>query len=345
MSWFHRLLAPKPYATDSRFGYAVVGTGHGAEKMCEALRDSPQVRVAAVLSSDAERGQRFSKRHKLPFAYSYEQFDQLAANPAIQALYLAVPVARHRELTERAAAAGKHVLCEKPMAATAADANAMIAACRAAETQLMIGYRLDYDPMHHEAARLLARHALGDILHVRTNFGIVAKPGWRFDPTLAGGGSLFDVGIYPIHVLHGFFGEIKLTQAHLLTDAQNGLELDARWHGTINSGGTFTCHSSYVERVPDTVEIRGTRGLLTLTHAFGYERTRLSAEFRVPGGQSESLELRDDRHNPSLFRLEAEHLAECALQGIPLRSPGEHALRDLLTVINIETIATRTVRG
>jgi predicted dehydrogenase len=336
-----RLFTRKTAKVDRRFGYAVVGAGHGSEKMCQALRDSPHARVSAVVSGSPTKAKKLARRFGVPKTYSYEQFDAIAADSSIDAVYLALPVAPHRKFTELAAAAGKHVLCEKPMAASVDDAQAMIAACEAAGKLLMVAYRLDYDPMHHELQRLLQANALGALRQVSSGFGFVAKPGWRFDPALAGGGSLFDVGVYPIHALHEFFGETKLTSAEIVEDPKTHLELEATWRGTLEGGATFECRSSYLKRIPDSLQIEGERGTLRLEHAFAYERTRLVGEYRDERGALVPVELHDARWNPSLFRLEAEHLAQCARSGETPRSSGEAGVRDLLTVAAIEAMATR----
>lgn len=338
------LFRRKPPQPDTRFGYALVGTGHGAQKMAEALRNSLVARVTAVVSSTPEKAASFARRHGIAATYTYDRFDQLAHDPNVDAVYLALPVSLHRHFTEQAAAAGKHVLCEKPMAPLVADAETMIAACLAADRLLMIGYRLDYDSMHAELARLLAADTFGAVRHITTGFGIVAKPGWRFDPALAGGGSLFDVGVYPIHCLHEQFGDLTITSAEILQDPATGMELDATWQGKLSNGATFTCHSSYLERVPDNLHLQAERGTLSLTQAYAYERTSLDAEFTDRTGQHHALHLRDNRRNPSLFCLEAEHLAEAARGLTPLRSPGESGLRDLETIAQIEAIATRKSR-
>lgn len=339
-----RLFARKPPQDDRRFGYAVVGAGHGGEKMCEALKDSPVARVAAIVSGNAGKAKRLARRFGVERIYGYDEFDCIAVDASIEAVYLALPVAPHRSFTELAAAAGKHVLCEKPMAASVEDAQAMIDACKVAGRLLMVGYRLDYDPMHDELRRLLSAEVLGPLRHVTSGFGIVAKPGWRFDPALAGGGSLFDVGVYPIHALHEFFGETALESAVIVDDATTHMELDAVWKGRLANGATFECRSSYLARIPDVLHIEGERGVLTLEHAYAYERTRLRGEYRNTGGVMEQVALHDARWNASLFRLEAEHFADCVRNGTQPRSSGEAGLRDLQTIAEIETKAVRRTR-
>jgi predicted dehydrogenase len=341
---FRNLFAPKPNPDDRRFGFAVFGTGHGAEKMCDAVRDSAKVRVTAIISSSQDRAAAFARRYNIPRALTYDRLDEFSGNAAIDAVYLALPVSLHRRFTEQAAALGKHVLCEKPMAATIADAEAMITACAAADRQLMLAYRLDYDPAHDKLRRMIDANILGKIEYVSSAFGILAKHGWRFDPALAGGGSLFDVGVYPIHALHALFGETTITSAEVLEDPTTHMELEANWRGTLANGATFECVSSYLRRVPDTLHIRGERGHITLTHAFDYSRTALEAKCSDTAGKQQTIRFCDSRRNPNLFRLEAEHLAEAVHSGTPVRTPGESGLRDLQTIAAIEAIAARKPR-
>ena len=340
MSWLARWRRSRTSSADERFGFAIVGTGHGAKKLAEALEDSPHARVTAIVSSTLEKARRFGRRYGVERAYTYEDFEAIAGDAAVEAVYLALPVGLHRSFTERAAACGKHVLSEKPMAASLADAQAMIEASARASRLLMIAYRLDYDPMHAEAARLLASGVMGPVVRVRSAFGIVAKHGWRFDPALAGGGSLFDVGVYPIHALANFFADVAIDAAEIVE--REGMEVDAVWRGTLAGGARYECRSSYIERVPDALSVECERGEMTLSHAFAYERTKLHARWRDEQGRTQRLAVSDSKRNASLFRLEAEHLAHCARTGAVLRSPGESGLRDLDAVARIEAIAART---
>lgn len=335
----------QPDETDSRFGFAVVGLGHGATKFLEALRSSPSVRVSALVSGDAPKASELSRKFGVPVTSSYAEIDRLIDDPAVQAVYLCVPNALHREFTERAARAGKHVLCEKPMAATVADCEAMIAAFRAADRLLMIGYRTQFSSVHQHARRLLASGSLGRVQSVRSGFGFLAKSGWRLDPALAGGGSLYDVGVYPIHSLSHLLGEpFTIDRATFQRDAETGLEMAALWQGTLRSGATVSCQSSYLEKVPDFFEVQAERATLLLKPAFAYEGLHLQVRARDRNDRNArrelDLDLRTPRVEPSTFRLEAEHLAHCALTGAAVLTPGETGLRDMGTIAAIEAAAS-----
>lgn len=322
--------APRP---DGSFGYAVVGLGHIAEYFLEALKDSPLCHVAAVVSGDAAKAQRTAAKYSVPSALTYAEFDSLRDNPAVHGVYIALPVSMHREFTERAAAAGKHVLCEKPMASTAAEARAMIAACRGAGVQLSVAYRCPHTFVHQRARDLLRGGALGQraTLRIESGFGFPLKPGWRTDREFAGGGSLFDVGIYPLNAARYLLGEdpTGVAEAKAACD-DKGLEEAISWTSVFPSGATLAGTSSYRELIPDTLRITGSQGTLLLAPAFSHrESLRLQGTFRDAQGQAVSIEESTPKHTPSQFRLEAEQLVRSATLGdVPL-TPGEDGLADL----------------
>jgi predicted dehydrogenase len=129
-------------------------------------------------------------------SYNYEDFNKIKDNADIDIVYVVLPNAMHAEYVIRAAKAGKHVICEKPMAVTVEDCERMITACRDAGVQLAIGYRLHFEPHNQEAMRLGQQQVFGKVTRIKAEFGIAEVEGWRLDKQLAGGGPLMDVGIY-----------------------------------------------------------------------------------------------------------------------------------------------------
>ncbi|MDE3162335.1 MAG: Gfo/Idh/MocA family oxidoreductase, partial [Acidobacteriota bacterium] len=124
-------------------GYAIIGLGRIADHFMAGIRNTSNSRVAALVSGHRDKAERIAADYGVPSTsiYSYENFDEIAKNKDVQAVYVALPNSMHAEYTIRAAKAGKHVLCEKPMSTSIADAEAMIAACKAANVKLMIAYR------------------------------------------------------------------------------------------------------------------------------------------------------------------------------------------------------------
>ncbi len=139
----------------------------------------------------------------------YASFDRLADLPAVQVVYIVLPNSMHAEYTVRAARAGKHVLCEKPMANSVAECRQMIDACRAAERKLMIAYRSQYEPMDRMIATMARAGRFGALREFTAmngqNQGDPAQ--WRLKRALAGGGSLPDVGLYCVNAARFMSGE------------------------------------------------------------------------------------------------------------------------------------------
>ena len=145
---------PPPALLDpaKRKGYAIVGLGHLAlEQIMPAFGSSRFSKPVALVSGDAEKAQQVAQQYgiKSSAIYNYENFDDIKNNPEIDIVYLVLPNGMHKEFTIRAAKAGAHVLCEKPMATSSEDANAMIKACKDAGKKLMIAYRIQYEPNNH----------------------------------------------------------------------------------------------------------------------------------------------------------------------------------------------------
>ena len=318
-----------------RFGFAVVGLGHIAGCFLDALRDSPTCVVAATVSGNLAKARQTADRYRVPQALTYEEFDRIRDNPAIDAIYLALPVSMHREYTERAAAAGKHILCEKPMASSAEDARAMIAACQAAGVSLSIAYRCPYTVVHGRARYLLRAGVLGTGLRIESGFGFRLDPGWRADPALAGGGSLFDVGIYPLNAARYLLGEepCGISAASAVCDS-NGLEGSIAWTSEFPSGAVAACRSSYLEHIADTLEVTGSAGTLLLAPAFSHrERLRLQGEYTdASTGKRVKVDEQTPTGTASQFRLEAEALAAAVLKGANLITPGEDGLADMVAM-------------
>ncbi len=354
MDWtrlFHHAPAPAHSVeiNGPRFGYAVVGLGRIAEYFLEALATSSSCAVTALVSGSPGKARRMAAKYRVPHILSYAEFETLRELPGLDGVYLALPVSMHREFTERAAAIGKHVLCEKPMASTARDASAMVQACRAAGVRLSIAYRCPYTFVHQRARHLVRTGALGpkESLRIESAFGFRLGPDWRADTALAGGGSLFDVGIYPLnaarYLLEEDPGEVR--EASAVCDS-NGLEQAIAWTSVFPSGATAACRSSYLEHLPDTLRISGSRGTLLLAPAFSHrERLQLRGTYTDDRGKTIRVHERTPHGAASQFRLEAEHLGEAVRNGMDLMTPGKDGLADMVAIEAIYRAAGVLVTG
>ncbi len=197
-------------------GVALVGLGYYATHLlAPGLQQTRHCHLAGIVTGSPEKIPEWQRKHGIPDAnvYSYDDFDRIADNPDIQAVYIATPNDLHKPLTLRAAAAGKHVWCEKPMAMNAAEAQDMVDACRKAGVQLTIGYRLQHEPNTRRLMAMAREKPYGRILEVRAEAGFHAyddvdpanKP-WRLLPQ-HGGGAMYDMGVYSLNAARYVTGQ------------------------------------------------------------------------------------------------------------------------------------------
>lgn len=198
-------------STERRVGYAIIGLGRISMNCCmPALKASSTSAIAALVSGSPDKARRVAAQYGVPETsiYSYEQFDRIRENSSVEAVYVALPNSMHAEYTIRAARAGKHVLCEKPMATSVDDSKAMIAACKQTSRKLMIGYRCQLEPTTLHARQIIQTGQLGKIQSIESANGFNTPPGeWRLNRKLAGGGPLVDVGIYSLNASRFLLGE------------------------------------------------------------------------------------------------------------------------------------------
>ena len=196
-------------------GFAVVGLGKlSLGQIVPGFAHCRSARLAALVSGHPDKARRVAAEQGLPASaiYSYEDYDRIARDPSIDIVYVVVPNFMHKEYTIRALEAGKHVLCEKPMATNVADAEAMVAAARAANRKLMIAYRCHYEPHNLEAMRRVRSGRYGKARLVVTDMVRQSDPSdpsdaWRLDWIKSGGGALADMGIYGINGARYLLGE------------------------------------------------------------------------------------------------------------------------------------------
>src|SRR5688572_18336089 len=183
----------------NKLGIALVGLGkYSSGQLAPALQETEHCYLAGIVTGTPEKATQWKDQYDLSEKniYTYANFDEIKDNPDIDIIYVVLPNALHREYVIRAAEAGKHVICEKPMALTVADCDEMIAACKNANKMLSIGYRLHFEPHNMEMMRLGRERKFGSIKKIIAEFGLADVDGWRLDKGLAGGGPLMDVGIY-----------------------------------------------------------------------------------------------------------------------------------------------------
>lgn len=194
-----------------KLGYAVVGLGgYATRQIMPQFANCAHSRLVALVSGTPAKLARYGTEYAVPVAnrYSYSGFDRIRDNPDIDIVYVVLPNSMHAEYSIRAACAGKHVMCEKPMAVSAAECEAMIAASRRAGRKLMIGYRSRFEPGNLLAIELARSGHVGPTRIINAEHGFNAEPDqWRLDRALSGGGSLMDIGIYSLNAARYLTGE------------------------------------------------------------------------------------------------------------------------------------------
>lgn len=243
-----------------KLGIALVGLGNYATIMLgPALRETEHCYLAGLVTGTPEKAEKWAKDFDIPAKniYNYETFDRIADNEDIDIVYIVLPNFMHAEYTIRAAEAGKHVICEKPMALTSLECQAMIAACKKANRSLSIGYRLHFEQHHQEVMRLGQNQVHGAIHLIESGLAYrMRRPGiWRLDKAMGGGGAIMDLGVYCIQAARYTVGKepISVTaQAYTYdTDWFKGIHETVMWQfefpGDIVAHGT-TSYSTYVDR-------------------------------------------------------------------------------------------------
>jgi predicted dehydrogenase len=241
-------------STRRKLGIAVAGVGSVAEgQVIPAIAGSSQCKLAGLVDIDLERLSAVGRKFSLPdkALYTQQDFDRIAHDPEVDVVYIAVPNALHAEYAIRAARAGKHVLVEKPMATTEAECLAMTEACRAANRQLAVAYRLHHSP-HHQAMLSSTRDgALGPVDLIRADIGypLEGGGGWRTRRALAGGGALLEQGVYCVNAACSLAGEepVEVNGVELKSDPSRFGEVDETviWNMRFASGAIAQCSASY----------------------------------------------------------------------------------------------------
>lgn len=263
---------------NSKLGVALVGLGkYSAEQLAPALLETNHCYLAGIVTGSREKTGKWQKQYEIPpeNIYSYESFDSIKDNLAIDIVYIVLPNSMHHEFVIRAAKAGKHVICEKPMALTVAECDDMIAACRQANKMLSIGYRLHFEPHNIEMMRLGQKMVYGPIRKMMAEDGLSEVEGWRLNRKLAGGGPLMDVGIYCVQGVRYTSG-----MEPVAVTAKEGVKKDKQKFSEVEESLTWTmefpggiiaeCKTSYSEQL-NLLRAEAETGWFELTTAYEYE--------------------------------------------------------------------------
>ncbi len=262
-----------------KLGIALVGLGgYATGQLAPALLQTEHCYLAGIVTGTPSKAVTWKEKYSIPKKniYNYDSYDTIKDNPDIDIIYVVLPNSMHAEYTIRAANAGKHVICEKPMALTVEDCDRMIAACKKAGRMLSIGYRLHFEPYNLEMARLGQQKIYGNIKKMSAGFGFtIGDPTqWRLKKSLAGGGPSQDLGIYCIQGIcytTGMEPVAVTAQEGPKTDLQKFKEVEQSlaWQFEMPDGIIAEGKASYADSM-NYLKAEAEQGIFELTSAYNY---------------------------------------------------------------------------
>ena len=322
--------------------YAVVGVGHIAQvAVLPAFEHaSSNSQLVALVSSDAKKRRVLSKRYGLEHTSTYAGLERLIHDAQIDAVYLATPNHTHRELTIRAMAAGAHVLCEKPMAMTVDDCQAMLDASKQYSRKLMIAYRLHFEEATLKAIDAARSGKLGNLRYFSSSFSHQIRRGDIRTKAKDGGGALADLGPYPINAVRNLFGADPIS-----VFAWKAMNVDSRSED-VDEMTTAILRFSDQRLAQITVSqgsadvggyrVVGTKGDLRVEPAFEYRGTRAHHV-------TVNAKRRDTTYGPGdQFAPELIAFSECILNDTIPEPSGEEGMADVRV---LEAIAQSASSG
>jgi predicted dehydrogenase len=324
-----------------RIRYAVVGAGNIAQvAVLPAFEHaSENSELVALLSSDRTKTEELKKRYSLEATGSYDELEAVCRRARVDAVYLATPNSTHRELAARAARSGLHVLCEKPMAMTVEDCEAMARACEEHGVKLMVAYRLHFDEANLSVIEIVQSGAIGTVQSFTSVFAQQVRPGDIRTQGDLGGGALFDMGIYCINAARCIFRaepvEVVGYQTH---DADRFREVDESTFATMRFSddrfAQFACSQGLAD--VSSYRVVGTDGDVQLEPAYDYA-VSLKRVLTVGGKRSQTTYGKRDQFAPELA-----YFSECILED---REPEPSAEEGIADVRVLEAIAQATRSG
>lgn len=274
----NRTISRKPY-DGPLLRVAIMGLGSYGTRVAEAMQYCTKAKLVGVISGTPSKIEAWQSKYNIPVknCYNYENFDNIKDNPDIDAVYVITPNGLHHDEVIRVANAGKQVICEKPMAVNAKEAQEMIDACRKANVKLLVGYRMHFEPHTLEIIRMRNEGDFGKVLFFQGLSGfIISDPNqWRLNKKLSGGGSMMDIGIYSVNGSRYMIGEdpMWVTAEETKNDPvkfKEGIDETIQFQLGFPGGAVASCLSTYSMNNLDRFFLNGTNGFAELYPATGY---------------------------------------------------------------------------
>lgn len=323
-----------------KLSWGILGTARIVRKVIPALQASSNGEVVGIASRTEEKAQEYAEKHGLPQAYG--SYDALLASPEIDAVYLPLPNTLHHEWTLKALRAGKHVLCEKPLAVTAAECEEIGRVADETGLKVLEGFMYRFHPRFERLQELMQQRVVGDLKFVRVahSFAAEGDENIRWFSAL-GGGALLDTGCYCVNVGRMIVGEepVKVAAFANYVDAADEGRVDTSIAGLMRFPGgattLFDCGVDLERR--NLLEITGTKGRLYLENPFSLIDEDSVIEEHHFGQDTVTHEVKGDNH----FVRMVEHFAESVLSGTPLRYSVADAANNLRVLEALGRAAAR----
>jgi predicted dehydrogenase len=316
-----------------KVGFAVVGLGNIAQAcILPGFGESKRAKLVAVVSRDKKKAARLARRFNVRAFYASEEYGACLANPQISAVYIATPPGAHAEFAVQAARAGKHVLCEKPLAASLEQSAQMLQACRENAVLLMTAYRKYFEPSCLYLKQLIQDGHLGRIDVIHTAFSELHSPGvspaWLLNSGLAGGGPLMDLGVYCVNTSRWLVEEdpVEVSARAWTHDRSRfrDVEEGISFRMLFPSGLVVQGSSTYGAALSSLVYVQGTKGWVSLTPAFPFDEDRRLTG-KIGGSWVErKFKVLDE------FALELDAFASAIQNNRPVDADGVQGHRDMI---------------
>ena len=308
-------------------GIALVGLGgYSTGQLAPALQKTKHCKLAGIVTGTPAKEAQWMKKYNIPRenVYNYDNFDNIADNKDIDIIYIVLPNSMHAEYSIRAAKAGKHVICEKPMTTTVEDAKAIIRACNENNVKLSVGYRLHFEPHHLRAMELGQTEEMGKVLNTDAAFSFVLNnKSWRLDKQMAGGGPLMDIGIYTIQgacytkgqwpvEVEARYGEV--TKPELFDSVEQSISFTLKF-----PDGTTSAHNTSYADNANYLKTTAENGWWELKPAYNYSH--------ISGTTSEG-EMNFPNVNQQARQMDAFALS--IINDTPILATGDMGLRDMI---------------
>lgn len=324
------------YANFSKkqLGVCLVGLGiYSKYELAPALQLTKHCKLTGIVTGSPWKIPEWQKKYDIPDknVYSYETMHQIANNPDIDVIYIVVPTGLHAKYAIIAANAGKHVWCEKPMAKTVEECQAIIDACHKNKVKLSIGYRMQHEPNTQKIIQWAKTKPYGNIKTLRAELGYNVghkisdvETNWRLDDHL-GGGTMYDLGVYPLNAARYTTGEepISVSAKQMTTRPKIFRETDETTHFTLEfpSGAIANCKASAGKSMHE-LHVDCKKG--------SYGLSPFSMYNGVKGKASDGTLLNLPINNQQARQMDDD--AYAILNNTPLLVPGEEGMRDIKIV-------------